>query len=166
MYIFNCRSYYCVAWNHIGQVTARATILVTEKPGEFCSILQIFLIGHFVIMYTFSVVVAPVAPPLTVFISKMQVEVAEGHHAYFNCSTNNPNVKPMWSKKNDELPKSSEVMKNGTLIIYRVRSSDAGVYVCKAMGPGGSMAEVEATLGFIPVHVFTLRFNAMWKSMW
>ncbi|OXA52032.1 Basement membrane proteoglycan [Folsomia candida] len=127
-------SYYCVAWNHIGQVTARATILVTEKP----------------------VVVAPVAPPLTVFISKMQVEVAEGHHAYFNCSTNNPNVKPMWSKKNDELPKSSEVMKNGTLIIYRVRSSDAGVYVCKAMGPGGSMAEVEATLGFIPAMPSTI----------
>ncbi len=99
-------------------------------------------------MFIFAIITVP---PLTLFVSKIHNDVPEGLNAYFNCSTNNPNIKPMWSRKDGELPTNSDVTKNGTLIIYKVRGTDAGIYVCKAKGPDGNRVEVEATLGFIPV---------------
>lgn len=121
--------YYCVAWNHLGQSTARATILLDNS-------------------------VAPPKNVTTIEDGKPKVEVLHpeitarpGENVNFQCRSNQTGVTYNWTRVGEQMPNSSEHRRtDGLLTLYRVSEKDKGTYLCTVTGLSGEKTEAQAVL--------------------
>jgi hypothetical protein len=79
------------------------------------------------------------------------VNSTAGGNVYLQCNSSDLSAKVQWSRRSGNLPNSSQVLEDGTLVLYRVSGSDAGAYICTATSKSGQVAQVEATLDLNPV---------------
>jgi len=92
-----------------------------------------------------------VGAPLSLSISKKHVNSTPGGNVYLKCDANDPSAKLDWTRKSGDLPSSSQIFENGTLVLYRVSAKDAGAYICSATSAAGQKAQVEAVVELSPV---------------
>lgn len=119
--------YYCVAWNHLGQSTARATILLDNSVT---------------------------APNKTIEEGKPKVEVLHpeitarpGENVNFQCRSNQTGVTYNWTRVGEQMPNSSEHRRtDGLLTLYRVSEKEKGTYLCTVSSPSGEKTTAEAVL--------------------
>lgn len=100
--------YYCVAWNHLGQSTARASIILDNTIQNGTS----------------------KEKKPDVEILHPEILAKPGENVNFQCRSNQTGVKYVWSRVGQKMPNSSEIRTDGLLTLYRVRESDTGKYIC------------------------------------
>ncbi|XP_062512291.1 roundabout homolog 1-like [Corticium candelabrum] len=72
------------------------------------------------------------APPSFIKVSSDVVSVFPGDDVKLDCSTSGYPIPTITWSRVDDLPKSSKIEKNGTLILRNVTQSDVGQYICTA----------------------------------
>ncbi|XP_062508828.1 peroxidasin homolog isoform X2 [Corticium candelabrum] len=77
------------------------------------------------------------APPSFVKVSSDVVSVFPGDDVKLDCSTSGYPIPTITWSRVDDLPKSSKIEKNGTLILRNVTQSDVGQYICTAQNDIG-----------------------------
>ncbi|XP_062523403.1 hemicentin-2-like [Corticium candelabrum] len=80
------------------------------------------------------------APPSFVKVSSDVVSAFPGDDVKLDCSTSGYPIPTITWSRVDDLPKSSKIEKNGTLILRNVTQSDVGQYICTAQNDIGKKA--------------------------
>ncbi|CAL8073618.1 unnamed protein product [Orchesella dallaii] len=123
--------YYCIAWNHLGQSTARATISLAGEP-----------------------VVEDDAPETpNVEVLNPAIVARPGENVNFQCRSNNTGAKLVWTRVGAEMPSSSEIRNDGVLTLYRVADNDQGTYMCTLTLPSGETLTSQAVLQLKPIEL-------------
>ncbi|ODN05050.1 Basement membrane-specific heparan sulfate proteoglycan core protein [Orchesella cincta] len=120
--------YYCIAWNHLGQSTARATISLAAEP-----------------------VVEDEPEVPNVEVLNPEILARPGENVNFQCRSNNTGARLQWSRVGADLPTSSEIRNDGVLTLYRVSENDKGSYICTLSLPSGESLTAQAVLQLKPV---------------
>lgn len=116
--------YYCVAWNSLGQSTARSTIVVDSPQGR----------------------------KPDVEILHPEIIARPGENVNFQCKSNQTGVKYVWSRIGAMMPNSSEIRTDGLLTLYRVREGDKGTYLCSVTNTeSGETTVAQAVLKLKPM---------------
>lgn len=121
--------YFCIAWNHLGQSTARATVKLDNSIGK---------------------IIPPSgntnAGPLTVEVLHPEITARVGENVNFQCRSNFTGVKYQWSRIGEKMPNSSDISQDGLLTLYRVSEANAGIYLCTVVSPLGEKTTAQAEL--------------------